>query len=87
MNENCLFEIVKSWWAYIVYIGEYDKSVMKWRKEYTVDRSFKTLSWAENYVLKCKWLYESGMSHEDVIQKLKKCLSYRSYEKLYINKK
>lgn len=87
MNENVLFEIVKSYWCYTVWIGEFNKDIMKWKKEYTLDRSFKTLEWAENYVLRCKWLYEKDMSHEDVVQKLKKCLSYRSYEKLYINKK
>lgn len=39
-----IYEIVSTWGNYIVYVGKYDKNVMKWRKEYTVDRSFKTLS-------------------------------------------
>lgn len=87
MNENLIFEIVKTWWAYVVYVGEYDSSKGKWKKEYEIDRTYKTLEWAENFVLKCKWLYEKDMSHEEVVQRLRKCLSYRSYEKLYINKK
>lgn len=86
MNENLIFEIVKTWWVYIVYVGEYDTDKRKWKKEYEIDRVYKTLKWAENFVLKCRWLYEKGRSHEEVVQKLRKCLSYRSYEKLYIRK-
>lgn len=82
--ENKIFEIVKTRWAYIVYIWEYNRETGKRIQEYEIIKSFKTLETAEKYVLKSKWLYEDNMSNEQIVEKLKKCLSYRSYEKLFL---
>lgn len=82
--ENKIFEIVKVRWAYVVYIWEYDRWKKKRIQEYKIIKSFKTLKTAEKYVLKCKWLYEDNMNDEQIVEKLKKCLSYRSYEKLFL---
>ena len=82
--ENKIFEIVKALWVYVVYIWEYDVRKNKRIQEYKIIKSFKTLKAAEKYVLKSKWLYEDNMNDKQIVEKLKKCLSYRSYEKLFL---
>ena len=75
-----IYEIVKSRWAYLVYIWKYDKQLI-W--DYKLNKSFKSLEAAEKYILKLENLYKDWMSKEERIVQLRKCVSYRSFEKIY----